>query len=165
MFPDHRVDAYERFRADPRVRSRLDGWIPSPAPAHDDDIRVGDLRLCVVRDLDAYRHVMVRAVHARHLEVHLVHPYPELAVHTDRVSHPEGLYPVVVQTGLRGCVWPTQVRRLVRRLPDWADGDAGVEWRGPWDARWEFRSAELRMFQRLTADCTGTLLAELWADE
>lgn len=113
------------------------------------------------------------------VEIALAHPYVELATAADVVVPAAAAgtaYAVVVQSDLRGVVWAGQtgprVGRLSERLLATAsdlvatgpcesreDVRIGIPLVGPHDRRWTFKVGEGRALDRLTSDCTATVLA------
>lgn len=104
-----------------------------------------------------------------------IHTYPEYAVGSDHVvSSPIVRFPVVIETGIRGVLRRTDLRELVAHLPisgittggklrlDDASLTvySGMEMRGQFDARYEFRVNEMRMFQEMCREATASILGE-----
>jgi len=127
----------------------------------------GERRICLVLRVDRDR---------ESAEVMLGHPNPEMATDRDVVLRPDetGLvYPIVLQTEVRGMVWLTQISCLVgrvevqtlERIGSVALGDSvssetevGLALAGAMDHRWAFKISEGEAMATLASDCTNALI-------
>lgn len=158
--------------------------VDRPSPVCAGDVRRaesgGEERLVVILKVQEDR---------RNAQITLVHPYTEYTTSADVVVGPSVSnvpFPLVVQAGIRGVVWLSELGPLVARVPaevvdmclssEPLDPDLAGIWVGPnevaglWigppmtgplDARFAFKESEYKSLTRLTADCTAFALSEI----
>ena len=162
------------------VLAAIEGWLRgrtepplSPVLIERGDVRVvsptdgsGDRRIALVIATGEFDGVAT---------VVLAHSCPEMATSADAVIGTAGRgipYPVVVQTDLGGCIWQSQIGRLVGRIDPASvqaavsrgygyvneDAATGSPLTGVADRRWAFKADEGRVLRCLTADATAVLL-------
>ena len=133
--------------------------------------------------------VILKVQQGRNAQITLVHPYCEYTTSADVVVEPSVSnvpYPLVIQAGIRGVVWLSELGPLVASVPaevvdmclssEPLDPDLAGIWVGPnevaglWigpkmtgplDARFAFKESEYGSLSRLTADCTAFALSEI----
>ena len=145
-------------------------------PRADRAIAAGDIRRAESGGVE--RLVLVLKVNSarENAQVALIHSYPEYATDGDLIVDQKvsGVsYPIVVETGMRGIVWLTDLRRLVTGLPTEVVAaclgprlvtpaipgiSVGTAYMGPLEARADFKGSERNSLAQLCADCTAAVL-------
>lgn len=151
------TESSDRRPAGRRIVQRGDIRRIEPCFDLDDDAR---LALVLVADSDKDS-----------VEIMLVHPYVELATHSDLVFHPAetgASYSIVVEARVRSVVWTLQTRERVGGLSEEAlievgkvaaaadsfdvSPRTGPPLAGPADSRWGFKRQEAHTLNEFAAD-------------
>jgi hypothetical protein len=118
--------------------------------------------VCRITFQDKSALILIDKLCDTHIVGSLIHSYPELATKSDFVVYDICPYPIVVQSGIIGCFWHSQIDSIICSLPkNWQDHSyRGLSMQGAFDSRIVFKSSEIRRLHTFTSDCTGELLKD-----